>query len=103
MFIIPALPRSWTLPESSSFGVSDRMVDLIGENGIAIRGGSLTGRSNHWSHAISVTFHGRVRDNLRISNVTERRPPSDLASGQVAAHTSARTAACCCLFFERDW
>ena len=107
MFIIPALPAFVDrYPEIQlDFGVSDRMVDLVGENvDCVIRAGSLTEQeqslvARHIGDLPWVTC-ATPKYLKRYGTPTH---PSDLDSGHViAAHVSARTGRVLPLVFERD-
>jgi len=107
MIIIPSLPAFVNrYPEIQlDFGVSDRLVDLVGENvDCVIRGGSLTEQERS-------LVARRVGDLPWVTCATPAylkrhgtpTHPSDLESGHViAAHTSARTGRVLPLIFERD-
>jgi len=107
MFIIPALPAFVDrYPEIRlDFGVSDRMVDLVGENvDCVIRAGALTEQeqslvARHIGDLPWVTC-ATPKYLKRYGTPTH---PSDLDSGHViAAHVSARTGRVLPLVFERD-
>jgi DNA-binding transcriptional LysR family regulator len=107
IFIIPALPAFVArYPEIQlDFGVSDRMVNLVGENvDCVIRGGSLTGQeqslvARHIGDLPWVT----CATPAYLKRYGTPRHPSDLKSGHViAAHVSARTGRVVPLVFERD-
>ncbi len=105
MFIIPALPAFVDrYPEIQlDFGVSDRMVDLVGENvDCVIRAGSLTEQeqslvARHIGDLPWVTC-ATPKYLKRYGTPTH---PSDLDSGHViAAHVSARTGRVLPLVFD---
>jgi LysR family transcriptional regulator for bpeEF and oprC len=105
MFIIPALPAFVArYPEIQlELGVSDRAVDLIGENvDCVVRGGPLTEQSLVARHVGDLPWATCATPTYLSRHGTPRHP-SDLERGHiVASHFSARTGRVTPLIFERD-